>query len=121
MSRTEDGVQYLTLEEMDRKDDEVLKARFQEARRRGVLKVDSGDRAGKRKRTYRIHTGQLGYRSVMTPAGMVDVIQRRMQARIAAEEFARERPPVQHVKDGKPLTPTGAKILGVPWEGEGHV
>lgn len=24
---------------------------------------------------------------------------------------------IEHVKDGKPLTPVGAKLLGVPWMG----
>ena len=33
-----------------------------------------------------------------------------------AWEDSREAGCVQHVKDGKPLTPHGAELLGVPWQ-----
>ena len=36
------------------------------------------------------------------------------------EDAERTPPPVQHVKDGKPLTPLGARLLGVPWKGPGE-
>ena len=55
--------------------------------------------------------GVLGYSNAIV-AG--DVIRRKILRR---EEFeAMQGTPVIHVKDGKPLTEIGARILGVPWE-----
>ena len=48
-----------------------------------------------------------------TPQAMGDAIMRTLRRR---EEFkAMQGEPVVHVKNGKPLTAYGAKLLGVPW------
>jgi hypothetical protein len=54
----------------------------------------------------------LGYSNAIT-AG--DAVRKAIEKR---EEFqSMQGKPVQHVKDGKPLTAYGAKMLGVQWGG----
>jgi hypothetical protein len=38
--------------------------------------------------------------------------------RAVRDEAENETPAIQHVKDGKPLTAIGARLLGVPWNGD---
>lgn len=47
---------------------------------------------------------------------LLSMAYRRVEAQIAHED-SRTVGCVQHVKDGKPLTKHGAKMLGVKWEG----
>ena len=54
-----------------------------------------------------------GVLTLSSPQAVGDMIQRRIVKR---EEFeALQGEPVVHVKNGKPLTAQGAKLLGVPW------
>lgn len=39
----------------------------------------------------------------------------RKNMEVTAESAAQCSSPIQHVKDGKPLTAHGAKLLGVAW------
>jgi hypothetical protein len=61
-----------------------------------------------------ISARQLG----LTRDGVASLIQQKMSARDRAEEFKNQNPPTVHVKDGKPLTAQGARMLGVPWSAE---
>jgi hypothetical protein len=49
----------------------------------------------------------------LSESGMMSVIVGKMFSR--ANAIVNNSPGVHHVKDGKPLTEHGAKLLGVPW------
>lgn len=58
--------------------------------------------------------GSLPYSNA---AALGDAVRRKLLRR---EEFeAMQGVPIVHVKNGKPLTDHGAKMLGVSWEGAG--
>jgi len=54
---------------------------------------------------------QLGW----VPGAIGDLAIQKAYSIATAKAWQAERPPVVHVKNGRPLTAHGAKLLGVPW------
>ena len=94
---------------MDRADDKRVKYVRRAARSRPHLETAKDSESSV---PFCFH-GVLG---PSNPAALADLIRRRIQARNTAESHA-EDGLVVHVRDGKPLTAHGAKLLGVPWKG----
>lgn len=70
----------------------------------------SNARQSRRNSTFQFLPRTLGFSS---PAAVADIIRRKIIARENAA--ALQDPGVCHVKNGKPLTEYGAKLLGVEW------
>lgn len=106
----------MNLEQLDRAEDKRVERMARAAKRRPHLYVSqdkSSSRGRHKKMTFSLNMNArtLG----LTEAGAVQLIQKKAEARVRAAEYVREHPPVIHVKNGKPLTEHGAKLLGVPW------
>lgn len=77
---------------------------------------DSGPAAiprNKRAKAVMFLSGHLGYTNSLA---LGDMIRRKLVNRALSEAMRAEA--VEHVKDGKPLTAHGARLLGVPWPAE---
>jgi hypothetical protein len=115
MSKTEDGIKFLTPTEMDRADNgAVAKRAHKAAKNHPKLRESKSDKA----KSSKVYLGRGTYRLGMTAAGVAQIAQKSIVGRAEWEEYYKEHPPVQHVRDGKPLTAHGAKLLGVPWKGQ---
>jgi len=96
--------------------DRIVKLRQTAREHRSTLKVSDrlfGSRSKRRKATFHLemNTRVLG----LTQAGVESLIQKKLIARATGEAFRSDQAAIQHVKDGKPLTAIGAKLLGIEW------
>ena|SRR3974390_2832651 len=98
--------------------------RLRKARKASVAttRVSVDKRLGQRRfrgegMRFNTFAGKLGIRDSIV-AG--ELLIRKLKAIETARAYQAERPGVVHVKDGKPLTAHGAKLLGLPWTGGGE-
>jgi hypothetical protein len=110
----------MTPEQIDRDEQKRVKgvlAKAREYRRDHSITIAKGrgiygrDRDRGRMFSLNLGTHALG----LTPDGIADLIQKKIRARAEAEYFKSQAQCISHVKDGKPLTEYGAKMLGVLW------
>lgn len=94
---------------MDREEDKRVADLKRNHRRGRVLRQS----AAKGRNAVTIH---LGIRALgLTEAGTVHELQKRLAAIEQSKAYRAANPGTIHVKDGKPLTAQGAKMLGVSW------
>lgn len=107
----QDDVPYISPERIDKEEDARVKAMREAARKRPHLSFSSDK--SKRARDRRTFTFRDFNIRPLSPAALGDMIRRKIIAQEKA--IALQDAGICHVKNGKPLTEYGAKLLGVEW------
>lgn len=97
---------------MDRDEDRRVQRMAQAARRRPHLTASVTKQRGRSVAVMSVGAGR-GVLKYSSQIALGDAIRRRIERREAFE--AMQGVGVEHVRNGKPLTPKGAAMLGVAW------
>lgn len=98
--------------------DREERKRLEELRRKAKeshVVVKSSDDPGRRKRYIRVKFTPGKYQLGWQAQTLGELVVRKAIHAATRDAYLEENPPIVHVKDGKPLTAHGAKLLGVPW------
>lgn len=113
------------VDRIDKEEDDRVKEMARKRKKDGpVIKISKNDEYNnkntKKRESERSFCLNLNNRSLgFTREGIAGLIQRKIESRAKAIAYQAERPCVEHVRNGKPLTEKGAKMLGVAWPVDG--